>query len=123
MARKYVDDEYNKIQIPESEIKSCYDKNKDTLDNLTIRDIVFYTADPQTDEPLSDDKVLEASKNALDMLNRIKAGEDMQTLALKYSEDTQVQQTKGEYTLNIQTSSRKLKLTIGQSGQNPEILV
>ncbi len=106
LIRKLVAGEAEKMQISEEEIKSYYDKYKDELDNYTVRDILFATVDLETSEALSDDKVREAQRRAVETLNKAKAGADLEALAIDNSDDPDVETNKGLYTFKIQAQNK-----------------
>lgn len=93
---KFRDEEQKKIQPTDDEIKKFYDANKDNVDNITVRHILFSIVDAENN-PLSEDKQKEAEKKANDILARVKAGEDMKALAKEFSEDPGVSQNEGQY--------------------------
>lgn len=87
---KYRTDRTKNIAVSEDEAKQFYDKNKDQIDNVTVRHVLFLTAERQADgtmKKLPDDKVAAAKKNADDIYNKVKNGEDIGELAKQHSED------------------------------------
>jgi foldase protein PrsA len=87
----YEEQESNKIEVTDSQIKEYYDKNKDKFQTTTVRHILFLT------EEKTDKEKEEAKKKAEDILEKVRAGEDMIQLAEKNSEDQGVTENKGEY--------------------------
>lgn len=55
---------------------------------VKAKHILRFTIDPNTNQPLSDDKIAEVEKEANDILNKVKAGEDFDKLMKEFNEDT-----------------------------------
>lgn len=99
LADKYVNSERNKITVSDNEVKKYYDANKKAYDKVTVTHILIKTVD-SNGVAFSKDKKSEAKKKAEDLLAKVKAGEDIKTLAQMYSEDPGVTENKGEYTFS-----------------------
>lgn len=96
---KYYNNEQNNIQskITDDEINKYYQDNPKEFDKVTVRHILFATVDITTQQPLSQDKQDEAKAKAEETLQRVRAGEDMVTLAKELSQDPAVSQNEGKY--------------------------
>jgi len=97
LVTKFISGEQKKIQPTDEEIKNYYNNNKDKVDKVTVHHILFKTVDNDM-KPLPEDKQKEAEKNAKDILDRAKKGEDFVSLAKQYSEDEGSKSNGGEYT-------------------------
>lgn len=93
---KYKAEEQGKIKPTDDEISKFYEANKDNIDYVTVRHILVSSKDKEGKD-LSADKLKEAEKKANDLLQKVKAGEDMKKLATENSEDPGVVQNQGEY--------------------------
>ena len=83
------------IKITDEEIQKDYEENKESYyrDEVEASHILISTLD-ENDKPLSDEKKAEAKKEAQDILQKIKDGQDFAKLAKEHSDDT-VSATKG----------------------------
>lgn len=74
----------------DEECKQYYTENKSALESeyRKAKHILILTADPQTLQEYSQEKQDEAKKLADDLLKRVRAGENFDTLMHQYSEDT-----------------------------------
>ncbi len=98
LSQKYLSQERNKVTVSDDEIKKYYDDNKKDFDKVTVTHILISTVDSQS-QPVSAGKKAEAKKKADDLLAKVRAGEDIQKLALENSDDKPgVTENKGEYT-------------------------
>jgi foldase protein PrsA len=90
------------------DVKTYYAQNADIFKNLPdfrpnaeeavwVRHILILTIDPNTMQPLSQEKQNAALKKAQDTLVKAKNGEDFSTLAKQYSEDPGSAQYGGDY--------------------------
>ena len=73
--------------VSEEEAKNYYDKNKDEFFEVRGSHILIKTTDDEGNE-LSDDEKAKRKEKAEEILKKAKAGEDFDTLAEEYSEDT-----------------------------------
>jgi parvulin-like peptidyl-prolyl isomerase len=92
-----------KINITDDQIKSFYDSPTNISafeqpEMVRASHILLMTQDPDTHEPLSDDKKLAKHKQMEDILKLAKGGADFGELAKKYSEDPGSKDKGGEYT-------------------------
>ena len=102
LAYNYIQQEEGKMNITDAEVKNLYDtKLKDSVDQVTVRHILFPILDPVTQQVLPKATQDANKKQAEDILARIKAGEDMAKLAPQYSQDPSVAQNQGVYTFGI----------------------
>jgi parvulin-like peptidyl-prolyl isomerase len=83
-AKKYYDDPANISKFEEPEM-------------VRVSHILLMTSDPQTQQPLSDEKKAAKHKQMEDLLKRARSGEDFTKLADQYSEDPGVKDNHGEY--------------------------
>jgi parvulin-like peptidyl-prolyl isomerase len=97
LVQKYYENEVKKIQNTDEEIKKYYEEFRYNYEQATVRQVVFMTIDQNTDEPLSQAKQDSARKNAENILARVKAGEDIATLAKLCSEDQASKANGGQY--------------------------
>lgn len=97
---KFRQAELNKITVTDAETKAKFDADPRSYDKVSVRSILYLTTDATTGAALSDDKIKLAETSANDMLARVKAGEDMQALALQYSQDPTVKDNSGLFTFD-----------------------
>ncbi len=88
---------FNEIAATDDEVKSYYDENSERYDLVTVKHILFRTTN-DNNEDLSEEEKQEKYTLAQEMVDRIKAGEDMAELAAEYTEDPGSVSTGGEYT-------------------------
>jgi len=74
------------LAVTDQEMKDYYDSNKNSLSKIKAKHILFKTVDDNM-QALSQEQQDEAKKKAEEVLNRIKAGEDFDTLMNEFSED------------------------------------
>jgi peptidyl-prolyl cis-trans isomerase C len=91
-----------KVNITDDDIKKFYDDPTNTAafeqpEMVRVSHILLTTDDPQTHQPLPDDKKAAKHKQLEDILKRARAGEDFGKLADQYSEDPGVKENHGEY--------------------------
>lgn len=87
------------LEISESDIKKEYESNKDQYgEKVVVKHILVSTHDKETQQPLPEDKVSEKKKLAEDILQRVKAGEDFDSLVKQYSDDEGSINSGGQYT-------------------------
>ncbi|MDP4093796.1 MAG: peptidylprolyl isomerase [Bacillota bacterium] len=94
-------------KITDTDVQNFYNKNQDLYKNSSyrsngeeavwVRHILIDTVDPNTMQPLSQDKQDEALKKAQDLLTKVNNGEDFATLAEKNSQDTGSAEYGGDY--------------------------
>lgn len=85
--------------VTPAQIQQFYDDHAadfEQPEKVQVRRILFMTIDPSTREPLPDDAVQAKRKQAEDVLNRARAGEDFAKLAEEYSEDPTSKNNGGE---------------------------
>ncbi|OCT13391.1 hypothetical protein A8709_17410 [Paenibacillus pectinilyticus] len=122
LAKKYINLVMSSMQISDEEIQNYYAEHKDSIDRFTAREILIATVDPQTNEPLSGDKLTQASQKALEIFSKAKNGDDLEKLAVQNSDEPAVSQSKGLYTFSIVDENRTqmedwvLKAKIGDMG-------
>jgi len=97
LSRKYINSEYIKTTVSDSEVKKYYDSHSKDYAKVTVTHILISTTD-SNGVTISADKKAEAKKEAEDLLKRVKAGEDTKALAEKNSDDPGVTTNRGEYT-------------------------
>jgi len=88
-----------KITISDEEVKKFYDENPANFEQpemALVHHILLNTRDPQTRQPLSDEKSAAKRKQADDLLKRARAGEDFVKLAREFSDDPAAKQNGGE---------------------------
>ncbi len=95
---KYAEEYKKNAKFSDEELQKHYTKNEAKLKKVTVRHILLLTQDMNTGAPLSKDKQQKAKEKADSLLKRIKAGEDIKTLATEFSEDPGVKENFGEYT-------------------------
>jgi len=98
LAYKFYLSETSAMSITDEEVKSIYDSDPRSFDQVTARHILISKMDIQTGEWRTEEEKLEAEKKAKELLERVNAGEDMEKLAQEYSEDTGVTENGGLYT-------------------------
>jgi len=104
--KKLIDAENKKFNFLNDDLKKYYDENKKDLDKVTVRDILLMLRD-SSGNPLSKELAADVKKTSETLLNRIKAGEDMISLAKKFSQDTGVEKNNGEHTFSYADSNFK----------------
>lgn len=97
LVQNFYQDEIKKIKNTTEEVEKYYKENTDSYQKATIRQVVYMTMDQTTKETFPQGKQDVAKKNAEDILIRVKAGEDIGTLAKQYSEDISSKDNGGEY--------------------------
>ncbi|MGH7940631.1 MAG: peptidylprolyl isomerase [Limisphaerales bacterium] len=87
------------INVSNADVQAYYDKNPQVFEEpemVHVRDILFLTIDPQTQQPLADDVVSSKLKEANEVLEKARAGADFSKLAERYSDDPQSKEKGGE---------------------------
>jgi len=102
---KYVEEELPTFDVTEAEMEEYYKESPNTVDKVKVRRIMFATMDIKTGKEYTDEEKKEIKSKAKDVLERIKSGEDGEALALKYSDDPNVQDNKGLLEVSAQSSS------------------
>jgi len=76
--------------IEEGELSVDEDLALETFNNTYVKakHILRFTIDPNTNQPLSEDKIKAAEAKAQEILDRINAGEDFDALMKEFNEDT-----------------------------------
>ncbi len=90
-----------KVTVTDAEVKKFYDDNPTRFEEpemVRASHILLGTRDPNTRQPLSDEKKAAKRKLAEDILKRARAGEDFAVLAKEYSDDPGSKDKGGEYT-------------------------
>lgn len=92
-----------KVNITDEDIKKFYDNPTNISafeqpEMVRASHILLMTQDPETHQPLSDDKKAAKKKQMEDILKQAKSGTDFAELAKKYSEDPGSKDKGGEYT-------------------------
>ncbi|HHW48222.1 MAG TPA: hypothetical protein GXX14_06350 [Clostridiaceae bacterium] len=101
LAQKAYRKEIENMNLTDEDYKKKYEADKSSYDTVTVRHILVSTLDPETKEPLDEEKKKEAEEKAKDIMERIKAGEDMKKLAKELSDDKPaVEENEGEYKFN-----------------------
>jgi foldase protein PrsA len=120
LANKYITSEKSKIAISDQDAEKYYNENKKDFDKVTVTHVLISTVDANNN-PVTEGKKKEAKKKADDILAKVKAGEDIKELAVKYSEDPGVSTNKGEYTFSKNDSyvqefkDKAFSLAVGES--------
>ncbi|MBN2558178.1 MAG: peptidylprolyl isomerase [Clostridia bacterium] len=96
---KYQDDKMREYEmaVTEEEAEAYYEKFKDDLDQVTLRQIFIATYDVETQQYFEDEQYQEAKTRAEAVFERINAGEDFDALIVELSEDPALEDTGGEY--------------------------
>ena len=88
--------------IPDAEAKAYYDANLSKFKTVKVRHILLLNTDAKTKAPLTGAKLVAVEKKANDILAMVKKGDNMEKLALKYSQDTPgVITNKGIYDVTV----------------------
>lgn len=98
LVQKFYGEELKKITATDEELKKFYDENTQSYKKVTVKHVLFMTIDPNTNQPLPQDKQDDAKKKGEDILAKVKAGSDIAALAKQYSEDGGSKDNGGEYT-------------------------
>ena len=101
LASKAYQKELENLNLTDEDYKKVYEDNKSSYDTVTVRHILISTLDPETNKPVDEEKKKEAEEKAKEIMERIKAGEDMKKLAKEFSDDKPaVEENEGEYKFN-----------------------
>jgi len=92
-----------KVNVTDDDVKKFYDDPANVAafeqpEMVRASHILLMTQDPETHQPLSDEKKAEKKKQIEDILKQAKSGTDFAELAKKYSEDPGSKDKGGEYT-------------------------
>lgn len=90
------------VAVTDAEAKKFYDEHPgefEVPERVRIEQIFLSTHDPVTGAELSDTENAAKKKEAKDILERARAGEDFKKLAEQYSDDPTVKDNGGEYTI------------------------
>lgn len=98
IVQKYYEEKLMKAEFTDEQLKKFYEENLKKYEQVRVKHVLFMTIDQATREPLSEEKQEAAKKKADDILARVKAGEDIATLAKEFSEDGGSKDNGGEYT-------------------------
>ncbi len=101
LIRKLIAREIEAIESSEDEMIDYYEKNKDYVDDFTIRDILFATIDLKTGEELSEEEKIKAGNRAFFVLQEMQDGVDAGQLALENSDDPNVKTNNGQFTFKV----------------------
>lgn len=96
--------ESDSVTVSEEESKAYYEENKGSIDEFTIRYLVFLTGD------LTEEQRNEKRKLAEDLIARIKNGEDMATLVGEYSQDVDSKESGGLFTFLYEDESYETEI-------------
>jgi parvulin-like peptidyl-prolyl isomerase len=91
------------VKVSDEDAKKFYDDPKNIAkfeqpEMVRVSHILLMTTDPDTKQPLSDEKKAAKRKQLEALQKRARAGEDFTKLADQYSEDPGVKENHGEYT-------------------------
>lgn len=95
---KYAYGETAKIKVSDSDIEKRFEADKDQYNKVSVKHILIYTTDINTNQPLSEEKIAEKKELANEILKKAQAGEAFESLVEKYSEDWSSKQDKGDFT-------------------------
>jgi foldase protein PrsA len=103
---KYVEGELPTFEVTDAEMEKYYKEKADTVDTVTIRQILFAKMDLTSAEgkEYTEQEIKDKKAKAEDVLKKIKAGEDAEKLALTLSDDTTVKEKKGLIEINAKSS-------------------
>ncbi len=96
-AYEYMQKNRDAVSISDEEIMDYYQKNRDTLDEVTVSHLLISTEK----EGMTDAQKQEKRKLAEDLLQRIQQGENMQELIRDYSDDSSSIDNEGLYTFTF----------------------
>ncbi|HWD94456.1 MAG TPA: peptidylprolyl isomerase [Verrucomicrobiae bacterium] len=90
------------VHVTDDEVKKFYEdpaniSKFEQPETVRVSHILLMTKDPETQQPLSEEKKAAKHKQMEDLLKRARAGEDFAKLADQYSEDPGVKENHGEY--------------------------
>ncbi len=96
---KYMQGRAGAYKMTPEQLKSYYDKNMENANITTVIHILLSTVDANQ-KPLPKEKIAEKEKKAEDLLQKVKAGQNMKDLAKANSEDPGVKENEGVYTFS-----------------------
>lgn len=96
---RYANFETEKIEVSDKEIEERFERDKDKYKKVNIRNVLLYTIDVDTQQPLEEDVIDQKRQLAEDIFKRVKDGESIEELAKQYSENPQLKITGGDETL------------------------
>ncbi|HOQ00340.1 MAG TPA: peptidylprolyl isomerase [Acetivibrio clariflavus] len=102
---KYVEQELPTFDVTDTEMEEYYKESPNTVDKVKVRRIMFTTMNLNTQKEYTVQEKEEIKEKAKKVLERIKAGEDSEKLALEYSDDPSLQDNKGLFEVTAQTTS------------------
>lgn len=99
LSSKYQDDILRELQsqVTDEEAMEYYEKFKDDLDSVTLKQLFISVFDTETQEYYDEEAYNEAKIRAEAILERINNGEDFDALVMELSEDPSLEETEGEY--------------------------
>ncbi len=97
LMEKYIEAEYNKIEVSERDMEDYYNKYKSEYDYVTVTHILISTV-ADDGAQISGPEKLAAGKKAEELLAKVKAGGDIKKLAEENSDDPGVKENGGQYT-------------------------
>lgn len=95
---KYASNEIAKIEVSDSEIEERFERDKDEFKKVNVRNILLYTIDFDTQQPLEEDVIEQKRLLAEELYKRTKEGESIEDLAKQYSEHADLKITGGDET-------------------------
>lgn len=104
---KYVEEELPTFDVTEAEMEEYYKESPNTVDKVKVRRIMFATMDltSETGKEYTELEKRDIKAEAEKTLEKIRAGEDAEKLALDLSDDTTVKDNKGLFEVTANTSS------------------
>ncbi len=104
---KYVEEELPTFDVTDAEMEEYYKENPNSVDKVKVRRIMFATMDltSTTGKEYTELEKKEIKAKAEDILEKVKAGEDAEKLALDLSDDTTVKDNKGLFEVTANTNS------------------
>jgi len=84
----YIDKNYEGKPVSDEEAKDYYNENKNSFDKVDISYVTFYKYDRETFKDLSEQEVEQKKKLANEALEKIRNGENMDSIIKSYTEET-----------------------------------
>jgi foldase protein PrsA len=119
---KFVEQTKEEMVLTEEEIQNYYNENKNVLETVTIRHILFSIINEKTQQLINDEEKNTLFEKVEGVLKKINNGEDMTLLALEYSDDKEVISNEGQYELDYYSEFNKdikswaFKHSVGEIG-------